>query len=497
MHLPQVEPKILTELRDLKQWVCWKLINGKKKVPVSPHGGETSTVQAAEKTWATYDQAYTEAVQCHHGTGYSGIGFVFTYGDPYVGVDLDKCRDAKTGEIEEWAQKIIKTLNTYTEISQSGTGVHMLAKGNHMVKGHNVGQIEMYSHKRYFIFTGKLLHGAVDKIEDRNEALDALEAEHFQKTEQKINANGIDFDISPKARCPDNKLKALLENSSDFKKTWLHQRKDMTDESASAYDMSIACHFVRAEWTPVEVAAGIIHHRSIWYTGKEFEKALRIDYIRVTYENAINFVERGIDSETASLNDAIRDGGDDAMNELGRKLNVSVTEVIQRGGSPSQFYMTCNGSPVKLGTMDDVFRQGKVRSAICEVTGKPIKMFTAPKWNKVVELLCALAVREELAGSGSVDEMKDLIMDYAESRNASGVEWESAFLSSGPFRRDGKLHIHRPEFRKYMGLNADYRLKPAELSFRLREVGFEQKNVSTRDSGTGKVVTKSYWVMEE
>jgi len=497
MHLPQTETKALVELRDLKQWVCWKLINEKKKVPVSAHGGETSTTQEAEQTWATYDQAYTEAVQCNHGNSYSGVGFVFTFGDPYVGVDLDKCRDPVTGDLELWASKIIKDLNTYTEISQSGAGVHMIARGNHMPKGHNVGQVEMYSHKRYFIFTGNHLDGTPETIEVAHKKLDALEEEYFTKVESSFDAKGIDFEIIASARCPKDGLEALLANIPEFKKTWEHKRKDMSDDSPSAYDMSLACHFVRAGWTPQQVAAGIIHHRSIWYTGKEFEKALRTDYIRVTYENAVQFVDRGVDSETAAIEDAIRDGGEDAMTELGRRLDVTVTEVIQRGGSPSQFYIRCDGQLIKLGIMDDVFRQSKVRSAICEITSKSISIFKAEQWHKMVELMCSLAAKEELSGSGDIAEMTELVLEYAEARNATEKEWESAFLSAGPFRKDGCLHVHLKSFREYIGLHSDFRLKPSALKFRIKEIGMTRKSVTARDSGTGKPVTKSYWLLEE
>src|SRR5207244_12523629 len=55
--------------------------------------------------------------------GFAGVGFVFSSDDPYTGVDLDKCRNPETGQIEEWAQGIIEQLDSYTESSQSGTGV--------------------------------------------------------------------------------------------------------------------------------------------------------------------------------------------------------------------------------------------------------------------------------------------------------------------------------------------------------------------------------------
>ena len=38
---------------------------------------------------------------------------------PYCGVDFDGRRDSTTGVLEEWAQDIVKQLDTYTKVSPS------------------------------------------------------------------------------------------------------------------------------------------------------------------------------------------------------------------------------------------------------------------------------------------------------------------------------------------------------------------------------------------
>lgn len=57
------------------------------------------------------------------------IGYVFAADDPFVGADLDDCRDPETGKLAEWAQDIVRQLNSYTETSPSGTGVHVITRG--------------------------------------------------------------------------------------------------------------------------------------------------------------------------------------------------------------------------------------------------------------------------------------------------------------------------------------------------------------------------------
>src|SRR5918995_779665 len=114
------------DLRDLRQWLCWRSEDrdGKpKKFPSSPATGKKAD-RTVPETWT----GYQEAVKACNEKGYGGIGFVFTSEDDLCGVDLDKCLDPETGEIEPWAWAIIKELDSYSEISPSGTGVHVLVR---------------------------------------------------------------------------------------------------------------------------------------------------------------------------------------------------------------------------------------------------------------------------------------------------------------------------------------------------------------------------------
>ena len=159
-------------LRDLRQWVCWRLEerDGKlTKIPYSPLTDEKASTTDPD-TWA----AYAEAVASRKERGHDGIGFVFTKGDPFCGVDLDSCLDPETGEIEPWAQEIIDELDSYTEISPSGTGVHILVRATLPDGRNRKGPIEMYSQGRYFTVTGRHLEGTPRVMEERREQVLAL-----------------------------------------------------------------------------------------------------------------------------------------------------------------------------------------------------------------------------------------------------------------------------------------------------------------------------------
>jgi len=129
-------------IRDLRQWVCWlsEERDGKlTKIPYSPlTGGKASSTNPA--TWA----GYSEAVVAYKERGYCGIGFMFTKEDEFVGVDLDHCLDSETGEVEDWAREIIHELDSYTEVSPSGTGVHILLSAMLPDGRNRKGPIEIY-----------------------------------------------------------------------------------------------------------------------------------------------------------------------------------------------------------------------------------------------------------------------------------------------------------------------------------------------------------------
>ena len=157
----------------------------KTKVPLDAYGHNASTT--APHTWAHLDKVRKTF---EAGTG-AGVGFVFTRQAGISGIDLDHCRDSSTGEVDAWAQTIIAQLDSYTEISPSGAGVHILVKGSlpdgvdgkkKLLKGDGYrpdAALEIYSAGRYFTMTGNVLDGYPRTVEDRQDELLALYSEVF------------------------------------------------------------------------------------------------------------------------------------------------------------------------------------------------------------------------------------------------------------------------------------------------------------------------------
>jgi hypothetical protein len=103
--------------------------------------------------------------------GCSGLGFFFTKEARKVGIDLDGCRNPETGEVDPWALEIVQRCNSYSEISVSGKGLHIVVTGVLPGEGKNQGGIEIYDDRRYFAMTGVLLTGANSTIENRQDVV--------------------------------------------------------------------------------------------------------------------------------------------------------------------------------------------------------------------------------------------------------------------------------------------------------------------------------------
>lgn len=185
-----VNPEAIPEeLKNLAQWVCWRLQTASKgkptKVPYQPNGRNASTTD--KSTWAPFETCFNAYKD---GKGFDGIGFVLSNEDPFCIIDLDY--HAQEDEkpvfqnelLEPWARKIIMKFESYTEISPSGNGVHIVIKGRKPIKEgegprskSGKDQIEIYDSVRYLAFTGDVYLPA--PIHDRQQQLEELYYEVF------------------------------------------------------------------------------------------------------------------------------------------------------------------------------------------------------------------------------------------------------------------------------------------------------------------------------
>ena len=148
--LPVKAGNIPGELKARPQWILWRAVGDKPdKVPYSARTGRMAS-STDLLTWGTFQ----EALEAYENSEYAGLGFVFSSADPYTGIDLDNCV-AEDGEIALWALEIVRYFDSYTELSATGTGLHIIVRGN--VPNRRKDEFEVYSSKRLFTVTGHVV----------------------------------------------------------------------------------------------------------------------------------------------------------------------------------------------------------------------------------------------------------------------------------------------------------------------------------------------------
>jgi putative DNA primase/helicase len=238
------------ELRTADQFVCWREEDRDgdiTKVPYSVHGGRASSTNP--KTWAPFEAAIAYAEE----HSMSGVGFVFTEDDPYAGIDIDKCRNAETGEIEPWAWKIVAALDSYTEVSPSGTGLHVFVKATLPGPNNRKGPVEMYESGRYFTLTGEHLGGSPTEIHERQDVLERLYRHVFKVEKASSTTNGHKL-RSASLDVGDEDLLALAKqakNGEKFSRLW---RGDTSDYGGDDSRADLALSSLLAFWTDGDTA---------------------------------------------------------------------------------------------------------------------------------------------------------------------------------------------------------------------------------------------------
>lgn len=197
-------------------------------------------------------------------------------------MDLDGCLDPETGEVEPWALEIVEQLDSYTEISPSGTGLHILVRAGLPEGGNRKGQIEMYDRSRFFTVTGRRLEGTSHLIEERQTQIKALRARLFPMCQQKppaaneaaVSANEIsDEEILRRA--------TTATNGERFARLWSRDRSGYTSDS----EADLALCSMLAFWTgPDEDRIASLVTRS----GLAREKWTRKDYRHCTIARVLN-----------------------------------------------------------------------------------------------------------------------------------------------------------------------------------------------------------------
>lgn len=153
--------RVPNELKNLRRWVCFKIEERDGKVgkfPMNPINGKYAKSND-NSTWTSFYLALKGCVKYN----FNGIGFML--GDGIFGVDLDNHPNPATGELElskeefnKLANEFIQGLDSYSEKSWSGNGIHIICSGKLPGLRRKTTCVEMYEWGRFFAFTGDVIN---------------------------------------------------------------------------------------------------------------------------------------------------------------------------------------------------------------------------------------------------------------------------------------------------------------------------------------------------
>lgn len=179
----------LPEFAERDQWVSYKLgstikKNGKRdKFPKYARNKQLLDAKSNDPlTWMSID----EAIYCSSKFNLDGIGFEFSSNDPFVAIDLDKCRNEQ-GATEDWALELITKFASFTEISPSETGLHIFCKSSiqpTIKQPAKQPKLEVYSHSRFMTITVDLFGENYIRLEDCTSQIEELVKEYQPPIEQ-------------------------------------------------------------------------------------------------------------------------------------------------------------------------------------------------------------------------------------------------------------------------------------------------------------------------
>lgn len=257
-HAKTVVEPIPDELKCQDIWICWTA----SKQPINPvSGGNASKTDPG--TWTDLDTAVAalqdgmRGVFEKNGDTISemvcGLGIAVT--GNYVLLDIDGAID-DGGYIRENIENVLKQFNSWTEISQSGNGLHVIIKHEQGIpKVINVSpdwvgceKIEVYQDHFAFL-TGEMHESSPSRIRSANGTLNALYNELSDDQEQlDQNLNHRDQATlhpqkEPKNDLEDRDVLELLKEESD---TWRDvvengylSEKSQSQPDVSSFDMSL------------------------------------------------------------------------------------------------------------------------------------------------------------------------------------------------------------------------------------------------------------------
>lgn len=281
MHLYDNIPPMLKER---PHWVAWGIRDSPPKAPYNPASLLKRDAAPAKAgipgTWGSFN----EAVRCVELGLATGIGYEFLDDDDLYGVDLDHI--ISEDGVSREAREIVGKLDSYTEVSPSGTGLHIfvLAPGADITRHRKKDYfLEIYSTGRYFTVTGKIM-GGLKPIATRTAELQAVH-DKFLLPDPAQRVIRLPTAAPVPSATQDRFFRTGLERDKVFRALWNGERRHGNESADDIALMNKLAYWCNAN--PDAMIRAFLS--SPYHTQKDDthkRKCQRSDYLPNTAQNA-------------------------------------------------------------------------------------------------------------------------------------------------------------------------------------------------------------------
>ncbi len=286
--------KKLPEITSKKAWAVFvysdRAKNGRwRKPPINPLTGSLAKPND-RKTCVSF----SEAVQHLNGKDFMNRkyqGLSFMPGEGILGVDLDDC--ISDGIVAPYAAEIIDKLNSYTEISPSGTGIRIIGKCT-IVENHKKDKpvsVEIYYKNHFLTMTGNVYQEFRPIRDITAEALEIVE-QYFPPEPKRTIVNNI---VSP-SLSDDEIIHKLISEQNGVGKALFYNTVLRATESE--HDLALCNKIAFYTQDPIQIRR--IFEKSTLYQQKDREHLRRFDgrYGDITIEKALSSLSKTYDGKS-------------------------------------------------------------------------------------------------------------------------------------------------------------------------------------------------------
>ena len=314
----------------------------------------------------------------------------------------------------------------------------------------------------------------------------------------------VNFVLNPAAIPPFEKFNALLANNSKFVATWNRDRTDLTDQSPSTYDMSLALMAIAASWEDQEVVDLLIAGRR--NHGDDLK--LREDYYARTVARARQSVnDRARDDDMQDLvirskaalltgtpleRETVRQ---ESLKAISKNLQVNILRILKYLSDPPEYRIQTSKGWVTIGGSADLISLTIMRSRIFAASGILIPRFKPAKWDHIVQLM-GDCCDEESAGAEATESgaVEVWLSDYLGGRRPV-ADVDKAVAENAPYVADGRIYVFGGDFRKYLNLVQMEKITNKSMGVMLRSHGCTPSPLQATIDG--RRTSRSVWKLPQ